>query len=382
MPNHLSKEQIAAYQRKLASPEELISADDHLAACAECKQLLAAEDWTSVLRQRDRTGSGLPAAQHLSYEQLEGIVDQTLSAEELEQARSHLAGCNACAAELKDLQSFKTELNAENEKSRKKIGLEKNTHTRKDFRWFPLRIALAASVCLLIAVIGIKLLPPHSPTSDMPLASQIPTINELPPDEQNLLREAIEKNKIAYSPELVGLTSRQGTLLGPIEHARFDVLQPKGEVVLDSRPAFRWPPLPGAKSYSVAIFDTRLAQLQTSAQLGSDITTWRAPAPLEPGRIYQWQVKATMQDGSIVIVPAPPDPEAKFRILDPEKAGALDRFHNAHLNAHIMMGILYAQAGILEMAEKELNTVLPGSSDYELAQSLLNSIREIRENRM
>jgi Tfp pilus assembly protein PilF len=91
-----------------------------------------------------------------------------------------------------------------------------------------------------------------------------------------------------------------------------------------------------------------------------------------------WQVTASLSDGKSVSSPSPPSPEAKFRVLDQKKADELSHFQAAHSESHLALGILYAQAGILEQGEHELTQVKESDPDYRLAQNLLKSIEEIR----
>jgi hypothetical protein len=170
------------------------------------------------------------------------------------------------------------------------------------------------------------------------------------------------------------LRRQRQTLLGASDGSgRFAVLAPVGEFVSDARPNFRWQPLQGAASYSVAIFDAGFNRVQSSSALQT--TQWQPPKPLERGHIYQWQVTATMKDGTTVISPRPPSPEARIQILQQSKADELERFRQGHAHAHLVLGILYAQAGVLTEAETELAQVSNDDPRYATALTLLKSIR-------
>jgi hypothetical protein len=98
------------------------------------------------------------------------------------------------------------------------------------------------------------------------------------------------------------------------------------------------------------------------------------------GRVYQWQVTAHLQDGSSLSAPAPPQPEARFRVLDRDKEEELSRFASAHPDAHLALGILDAQAGLLSKAEQQFRQVSQTDADYQPAQRLLKRIQEIRSS--
>jgi len=82
--------------------------------------------------------------------------------------------------------------------------------------------------------------------------------------------------------------------------------------------------------------------------------------------------------GGSVSAPTPPSPEAKFTILDQRKVNEIALFQQNHRESHVVLGILYGQAGLLEKGEYELEQVPKGDPNYEIAQNLLESIKDIR----
>jgi len=60
------------------------------------------------------------------------------------------------------------------------------------------------------------------------------------------------------------------------------------------------------------------------------------------------------------------------------KADEISQFQAVHPEAHFALGILYAEAGLLEQGEHELGQLPKGDPDYDLAQKLLKGIQEIR----
>ena len=60
------------------------------------------------------------------------------------------------------------------------------------------------------------------------------------------------------------------------------------------------------------------------------------------------------------------------------EAGEFEQFRKAHPEVHLVLGIVYAQAGLFEDAEGELRRIPQGGPDYELAQQLLRSLGEKR----
>jgi len=127
----------------------------------------------------------------------------------------------------------------------------------------------------------------------------------------------------------------------------------------------------------VAIFDANLNAVETSPLLKQP--QWKPELMLKRGQVYQWQVTAMLAEGKSVHTPAPPNPEAKFLVLEQEKAGALARFQAEHSQAHLVLGILDAQSGMLAEGMLELQKIPASDADYALAQKLLKSIQEIRQ---
>src|SRR6185295_4641489 len=120
------------------------------------------------------------------------------------------------------------------------------------------------------------------------------------------------------------------------------------------RPAFRWRPLSGAVSYSVTLYNTASREVIVSPALA--VTEWTPPQPLARGGIYAWEVTA-IRDGKEFRAPMPPVPQAKFNVLQQATVNELNRARQMYPGSHLMPGILYAQAGLLDDAEREFEAL-------------------------
>jgi hypothetical protein len=67
-------------------------------------------------------------------------------------------------------------------------------------------------------------------------------------------------------------------------------------------------------------------------------------------------------------------------ILDQAKANELAEAKNASAGSHLTLGILYAQAGLLDDAERELQALLRANPQSSLAQKLLRSVKAKRQS--
>lgn len=412
MPVHLSKQQIARYCERQVSPEELIQMDDHLSECPACRaQLASSFDMraASVSATLPRLAgssavSGSPRGSvlsgHVTYEQLEAFLDGKATAVENETLRAHVDSCRVCADELRDLSDFKAALASSIKKH--PIAKEKWWTGFAALRLTPPRLAvvLVTSALLVLAVV-VERMPlslvrtrssPSAGARSSNVAGPNPDGDNYSTSGQSSLKAAIDgltpeervavlkvySDQVFLSPEaLAQLRERQHTLMGESEPSRrFGVLAPLGEVVLDTSPIFRWQSVAGATAYVVAIFDADFNPVQSSPPVRG--TQWTPNRPLKRGQIYKWQVTATLSDGNTVQLPRPPSPEARFLILDQKKADELAQFQKTHPESHVVLGILYVQAGLLDQGQQELLQISQNDPDHNLAQNLLKSINDIR----
>jgi hypothetical protein len=175
------------------------------------------------------------------------------------------------------------------------------------------------------------------------------------------------------------LAGKSGTLMGgSVEGVAFPLVGPVGTIVRTDRPTLRWRPLNGATSYTVTILDPSFNVVATSQP--SRENKWTVPNKLERGHVYSWQV-AAVKDGQEVISPTAPAPEARFKVLDRDRAAELERLEKTHTNSHLALGVLYAQAGLLNDAEREFSSLLKENPQSSVAQDLLRSVRTARRQK-
>jgi hypothetical protein len=142
---------------------------------------------------------------------------------------------------------------------------------------------------------------------------------------------------------------------------------------VSDRPEFRWDAFPEAEAYTVAVLDEDLQPVAGPVTLTA--TTWTPTEPLARDRSYVWQVTARRGNESVT-VPAPPSPPARFRVMDEQEAELLERVSRAAPDSHLLLGILYTQAGARHEAESHLRQVPPGSPHASVA---FRTLRELRE---
>lgn len=431
MTTHLTARQIEDFNARSASPAELLSTMNHIASCEACREQLSSERKTRAAVESLQTNVYRQAeSNHLSYEELAQCVDEGLSQADREVLETHLEACSPCAAELADLRAFRAEMTTYPQTERKTSAspsvLEKLAAFWRapSFR-IPVQLAAAAAVLLLFVSIATLVLrkenavpeiselqqtdeappqqsantaPPQTvspntaaPTSEIAEAIQdgggvvsldkegnVTGIESLPAAYQKEVKTALTGKRIERSSELQGLIGRTGVLMGTGEEAGSSLIGPVGTVVRTDRPTLRWKPLKGATSYVVAIYDSSFNKVASSeAQPG---TQWAPASALKRGETYSWQVTA-IKDGSELVSPAPPAPDAKFKILDGTKTRELEQARRTYPDSHLVLGILYQRAGLLDDAEREFKSLTAANPKSPTARKLLNDLKSLRRSR-
>jgi anti-sigma factor RsiW len=437
LSEHLTQEQIEGYGRRALSATELISASDHLGVCESCRrQVEQAMDGDAAFfsmasdtlgaAAEARSVSFIPA--HLTFERTADYVDGELEGEELQAIKDHLTGCVMCAAAVNDLRAFRNQVATDLRREYQPATVR--SVGQSGWRRFGAAISALAprstalvfgsALAALVLVVAGWLIwqatsqndkkPNMTNNSPSPTVTPIvsPTrpeegagenllaqlndgggrvtldregklsgVDYLPPSHQQMVKEALTNRRFEKSPLLAGLP-RPGSLVirgSDNQSDKFSVTEPVGKVALSDRPAFRWTRLEGAASYVVEIYDDTFTLVSSSAPLTGN--TWTPIQPLKRGAVFSWQVKAT-KDGQEFITPRPPAPQAKFRILDQVRANELTRSQRDYASSHLTLALLYADAGLLDEAERELRALRKANPDSDIARRLLSDVRTMR----
>jgi anti-sigma factor RsiW len=378
---------------------------------------------------------------HLTAEQTAGYVDGALSGEALQTASDHLSCCEHCALSVADLRAFKEEVapSLGHEYGPAAAPTSRVVSPANGGRWrgafaslralfrvSPLPAFGAALAVLVLTlfgwlvwrttrevgprqevVVGPSSAPRPAPAAVTPTppepspapaqpepapavaqlddggvrlaldrAGELSGAEALPPAYRKLLRDALAGRRIERSPQMKGLSRPGSSLMGEeAQGGEFSVRDPVASVLLTDRPTFRWSALEGADGYVVEVYDDAFNLVAASPQLSA--RSWASPQALARGRVYAWQVKA-LKDGQEVKTPRPPAPQAKFRVLDRAKADELARAKRAYPSSHLTLGLLYAEAGLLNEAEHELRLLQRANPDSDLARNLLRQVQELR----
>jgi anti-sigma factor RsiW len=428
---HLTQTQVEDYCRQQLRVAELLSVSDHLGECGACQQRIeyAMNGDATFFAMRSAVfdeAAEIPLMRaHLTAEQTAGYVDRNLSGEELQVVADHLTSCEQCALVVDDLQAFKKQSAPSLDHEYRPMPVVSQTES-----WWQRAVAFlsapfskspalafgGALALILLAVTGwliwrtpqlsetkqeiVESPPaPTSPSSPPSLSQPAPVplvaqlndgegqltldqegklsgADDLPPAYQSMLKDALTTRRIERSAQLKGLARPPSSLMSADkEKGEFSVIEPVGKVLLTNQPAFRWSQMEGATGYIVEVYDSKFNLVATSPQLTE--LSWAIPQSLSRGNVYAWQVKA-IKDGEEFKAPRPPAPQARFRILDQSKVSELTKAKRTFASSHLTLGLLYAEAGLLNEAEQELRALLKANPNSEIARGLLRQIQALR----
>lgn len=436
MSEHLTERQVNNYRERTISPAELIVLDRHVAACARCRSTLnLTPPETQIRALAEELNS---ESEHISYEQLAAYVDGEMEPVEQEATESHLAVCSDCELLLSDLHLFKNEVKAELGKEylpptervapRRRSSFYESLSALFVFNSRAWAAALGVVALLTVGLIiwlasrsnqsrvaqpevvqsGAPPAPEASPqVNGNPAATPEPQpeatphillalkdgskevtldergtltgLEDLPPAYRQMIKTALSTQRVSDASALAGLRGKTGTLRGDAgDSSGFGPLNPLGIVTLTTRPAFSWTRLEGATHYSVSIYDANSNPVASSPKLSG--TSWTVQSALKRGQIYSWQVTA-IKEGEEIKAPVPPAAEARFKVLDEGRASELNSARRSFPSSHLTLGLLYAQAGLLDEAEREFLLLLRANPQSKVAQNLLQSVRAQRRGR-
>jgi hypothetical protein len=194
----------------------------------------------------------------------------------------------------------------------------------------------------------------------------------LPKEMRAMVVEALRDGSLPEAEALGFLRSGKSALLGRQGASSFKVISPRATLVRSDRPTFRWEPKTGARAYELVVFTedlTRMADVRVS-----NVTEAALKTPLPRGQTYLWQVAAITREGREV-APAPPEPEARFRVLSAPESEALEKSLAAAGNSDLVASVLLARAGLRDEAETRLARLAAANPNAIAVFRMLEAIR-------
>jgi hypothetical protein len=355
---HLTDAELHAFAGGLSAADELLRADDHLSACGRCRaRAIALNDIAPPLD--DLRAQLNTDVSHLTDEDVQLFVQDRLTTPASAVALAHLKDCSTCARHLEDLRSW--------------AEAGEPVRPRRAPRFLSVRrgsLALAATILLAILIpAAIRQARSGRPTA----SASVVGLETLPPLEQERVRTALNAGAATIPDFMSDLATSREVLMGaPARSETFGLVAPIGTATVTDRPRFEWQVFDRAEHYVVTVFDEQSTVVARSPMITE--TYWMPVDPLARGRTYVWQV-AAQRASSMITAPAAPAPPAKFHVIDASSADVLERVEAERPQAHLLLGILYMQAGILDAAKRHLQQVQPMEAYAQVAQRSLERLQ-------
>lgn len=353
---HMDDALMGRLARREVDEEELRHIEEHLGSCSVCAQKASDRSRAALSQLRDYFFIEAPAPlEHPDRAELARYARRALDPAATELVEAHLDECAADCATIID-------------------GIRRQRRVRTRRMW----IAAAAAAILIAVILTLVTRRPH-PGTPPPVAKQKPAKERVQPrspesvqiaaaysdPEWNaLVGKATETGRVPLPGDLAELRGRVDIIRGSGDEAAR--VSPAGVVIDDVRPRFHWPSREGA-TYMVFVFDGK-HEIARSTQLSS--TRWTAPTDLPRGRTLTWQVEATRGD-EVETIPHPPAPHARFRIISERDRQNLSRAREQYPGDDLLLGVLYARAGMLDDAKASLRRA---AERNPVAQRLLESL--------
>src|SRR5262249_31850156 len=124
--------------------------------------------------------------------------------------------------------------------------------------------------------------------------------------------------------------------------------------------------------YVVFIKDTASGEEVESSEVAK--TEWTLEKPLARGHVYNWMVEA-VKEGRRVRAPGLDKPYASFKVLDDAGAREVREARQKWPGSQLLLGALYARAGVREQAVREFEALQAENPGSPLAKKLLSGVR-------
>jgi hypothetical protein len=415
MDTHLSTEELRNYLGRKLSQHDFNRASDHVHSCKVCYRDFLAELQERFPIEIDLDELAGMQGWHLEGEELAAYVEGRMDELNFECASLHLEECSSCMEKTSAAFEYRLEHPRLSMIARRRQPSTWSSylHGFQSISSPRLQHATAAVLLLGLALFMWALLQPRSensqlaetpspethspdPSPHQPTAPVQPdpgtgsdnrhNVDKTMPrqlattphsERQGVVRqeEEIDRALIAKDltmPPAIEMLDRTPSIAVRGNHASiqsFTIVRPFATVVSNDRPTFSWTVLNGATSYTVSVFDAELHLIRTSEPLTQP--QWLMPEPLGAGIVYTWTVTAR-KDGHEVVAPAPPA-RAEFKILGKPELIKLNRMLG-RTSSHAARGVLYAEVGLLDEAEKEFQAYLAAQPSDDRVIKLLRTI--------
>lgn len=429
MNDHLSTSQVKALAIGRLAPDEGGEVAQHIATCEQCHLR-----FTTELIDRPSTCSFSLESEfwfkhdHLSLAHLTSLADDAVEHESQEVLDAHLDSCELCRESVASLQHLREGVQERDRSGDSSIVSPdfKSVLFNKAVVWrgaYWVAAVILITAAALTSVMVISKMPKSSVTKTSGVVT-IPSSNSSgsPVETQGFSGSSVKEDGLvavlADGPQriaiykdghiegvqgVVSLTTSQdisrailkgyfrapnvlkeltpgsGSLRGSNDREdNFQLIYPKWQVIIETRPRFRWQSLAGVTSYQVYVVNSDGQQVARSQILPPSQLRWAPQNSLQRGKVYNWTVIA-MVNGQEVISPPPAEPEIKFAILSENDKNELDELNK--LPSHLVRGVFFARTGLFAEAEAEFEKLVQLNPQSPIPRKLLKSAQAIRTSK-
>jgi hypothetical protein len=150
-------------------------------------------------------------------------------------------------------------------------------------------------------------------------------------------------------------------------------LRPVGTAVKSDRPLLEWRPRGKDMTYRVAIY--RAGQSEPIAK-SEDLKEprWAPSTSLERGLEYAWEVEV-IRDGRAF---RSDEDRPRFKVLNTASLARLEEDERGAKGSHLVLALVYLKAGLLDDAQRELQSLKEGQGGADIVARLLESLEQQR----
>lgn len=249
---------------------------------------------------------------------------------------------------------------------------------RATYRWRAVMGAVAAGVLFVLGAVGLWFRPQADTSGengvklllrDGPVRvladGRLETGAVLPEGLRTAVEGVIRRRSLGVVGDVSGLL-RGGDEPGTASADNSSGAGPKllepwpGTTVEALRPVLRWQS--ASSSTEVTLESLTGDGTFRSGPLAEKEGAWQVPAPLERGEIYRWTVRAGAASA-----------EGTFKVLGDVEAGTLARKRKELAGSHLLLAVMYSQAGLQAEAHAESLALAAADPQSKLARDLAKS---------
>lgn len=359
MVDHLTSEELDRLVVPNPDPSDRTELRSHLSRCALCRSeflrrsAASGRDFSALIREPDEDN-------HLSYAQIEAIVNSQVTEIDREIIESHVDLCSSCRDRIRSLQAFATEL-------ARPVSVRSATPEAPQSLWQRVQSFISmkpawavASAAAAIVVFTVLVQQPVYELAERSLPGGI---------QSSALRSVPTEYRERFASLLSPQDARIPALLESLRTSaptRDAALFPADRVIRERNPILRWPGTPG-RTYFVEV--TRGAEVVASADVNG--TEWRVSVDLPRGEVYSWTVAARSAGDPLGTA------QARFAVLSEPAESELARIVLDHGDSHPLLAVAYLDAGLLHEAENQLDLwqAADGRQARETLRARIEAIR-------